>query len=905
MQQIISKISTQSIKLAQKRKLVFSFVDGDAEGDSNNKDLLGNKGAGLLAMSTLGLPVPPGFIVTTQVCNYFYANNSSYPSNLKNQVNKSLTKLEKAMHLKFGDINNPLLISVRSGAKASMPGMMDTILNVGLNDQTIQGLINKSKDARFGYDSYRRLISMYADVVLQVPMALFEQALSDLKRDLGIEIDTDLSADDLKILVNVYKKIIIKHGKQFPEDPIEQLWGAIGAVFNSWSNPRAKAYRELNAIPEDWGTAIIVQAMVFGNKGADCATGVAFTRNPSTGENKIFGEYMLNAQGEDVVAGVRTPLPLNSASDHIVSERASTLDRTFPDLYQQLSDISKKLESFFYATQDIEFTIESGKLFILQTRNAKVTAQAAVKIAVDMVSEGLITKEDALLRIEAEHIEHLLHPSLDPNVSKNIIANGLPASPGAASGQVVFSSKRAAEIFKIDGRKLILVRSETSAEDIQGMIVSEGILTCKGGLTSHAAVVARGMGKTCIAGCMTIHIDEQDRSFTAGSIIINEGDYITLDGTTGDVILGQIQTCPPTMSDDFKQIMYWVDNIRRLKVRTNADTSKDAKVGKQFGCDGIGLCRTEHMFFDPRRIDAIREMILADDAIERQKALDKILSMQKEDFIEIYSEMQDLPVTIRLLDPPLHEFIPQNDTELAELAERLGVNYEVLKRKADNLKETNPMLGHRGCRLGVSYPEIYKTQVRAIIETACELNNNLGFNIKPEIMIPLIGDYHELKYIVKYCDEEIHEVLKKYKLPLDYEIGTMIEVPRAALTADDIAKYADFFSFGTNDLTQTTLGISRDDCSSFLSRYLVEKIYAEDPFVTLDTNGVGELMKLALQKGKSTRTNLKCGICGEHGGDPRSVIFCHQIGLDYVSCSPYRVPIAKLAAAHAVLQNKK
>ncbi|MCM2276985.1 MAG: pyruvate, phosphate dikinase [Oligoflexia bacterium] len=892
------------------QKFVYFFGDGKADGQEHQKELLGGKGANLHGMTRLGLPVPPGFTITTDVCTYFYGNKKAYPKTLEPQLKAALAKVEKAMSRKFGSARNPLLVSVRSGARASMPGMMDTILNLGLNDQTVQGLIADSKDPRFSYDSYRRFVMMYSDVVLDVHSNHFETALENKKHERGVELDTELSAEDLQALVREFKQIVRANGKQFPEDPWEQLWGAIGAVFGSWMSPRAITYRKLNEIPEEWGTAVNVQSMVFGNMGDDCATGVAFTRDPSTGEKKFFGEFLINAQGEDVVAGIRTPQPINAASRHEGGENLPTLEETLPKPYKDLVKVYQKLEKHYRDMQDIEFTIERGRLFMLQTRNGKRTAQAALKIACDMVRERLITKPEAIMRVKPDQLDQLLHPTLDPKAKKTLLAKGLPASPGAASGQVVFDPDTAEKWVQELGRKVILVRLETSPEDIHGMSVAQGILTARGGMTSHAAVVARGMGKCCVSGCSAVRVSYELKEFSVGQTIIKEGDYITLDGGTGEVIQGQVATIAPTLNKDFQELMKWVDEVRQLKVRTNADTPNDARVAREFGAEGIGLCRTEHMFFEADRIDAVREMILADNLPGRERALEKIMPMQKGDFKGIFREMKGLPVTIRLLDPPLHEFIPHKDEELHELASKIDVSYERLKRKADTLHEFNPMLGHRGCRLGISYPEIYKTQIHAIMEAACELIRDEGFKIIPEIMIPLVGDWRELKFVGDYCIEEAERIIARFKaenkgFKAEYLIGTMIELPRAALTSGEIAKYGQFFSFGTNDLTQTTYGLSRDDSGMFLKDYLDAKIYEKDPFASLDPLGVGRLMKLSIEEGRATRPELKIGICGEHGGDPSSVTFCHDANLDYVSCSPYRVPIARLAAAQAAIANPR
>ena len=892
-----------------RQKFVYSFGGGKAEGNEKQKELLGGKGANLHGMTQLGLPVPPGFTLSTEICTHFYQNKKSYPDHLSAQVNHALSRVEKLMGRRFGDKKNPLLVSVRSGARASMPGMMDTILNLGLNDDTVEGLVEDSGDARFSYDSYRRFISMYSDVVLGIHSSQFESTLEDLKLSRGVEFDTELGANDLKLLIKQYKQIVRTQGKEFPEDPWEQLWGAVGAVFSSWMNPRAVTYRKLNDIADSWGTAVTIQSMVFGNMGPDCATGVAFTRDPSTGDKKFFGEFLINAQGEDVVAGIRTPQPINESSRHPSTEKLLTLEEAMPKAYRQLVTVYRKLEKHYRDMQDIEFTIERGRLYMLQTRNGKRTAAASFQIAVDMVKERLISKNEAILRIRPEQLDQLLHPCLDPKARKQVIAKGLPASPGAASGIVVFDPETAERRVETQGEKVILVRLETSPEDIHGMSVAQGILTARGGMTSHAAVVARGMGKCCVSGCSSIKVNEERKEFTVGLHTIREGDRITLDGSSGEVILGEVPTVSPTLNQNFVDLMTWADSVRQLQVRANADTPQDSRVARSFGAEGIGLCRTEHMFFDPKRIGAVREMILSNTLEERKKALGKILPMQKGDFKSIFREMKNLPVTIRLLDPPLHEFLPQDDEDMQALAIAMNVSLEQLKRKVDTLHEINPMLGHRGCRLGVSYPEIYRTQVRAIFEATCELNQEEGFNITPEIMIPLVGDWRELKFIRDYCIEEIDLVLSEFKKQgtkaPHYQIGTMIEIPRAALTASAIAQYASFFSFGTNDLTQTTFGLSRDDSAVFLKDYLDAKIFEKDPFASLDTSGVGRLMQIAIEEGRATDPKLKVGICGEHGGDPQSVAFCHAIGLDYVSCSPYRVPIARLAAAQAALLNPR
>ncbi|HEY5673521.1 MAG TPA: pyruvate, phosphate dikinase [Malonomonas sp.] len=883
-------------------KYVYAFGDGQADGDGSMRELLGGKGANLAEMTSIGLPVPPGFTLTTEVCSEFYARDCSYPEEVKSQLNSALQTLETLMGKGFGSRENPLLVSVRSGAPASMPGMMDTVLNLGLNDETIQGVITQSKDARFAYDSYRRFIQMYANVVMGMDGDILEHLLVQKKQIKGVELDTDLSAEDLQQLVVEFKaRYKLELGSDFPDDPHQQLWGAIGAVFGSWMNQRAVTYRRLHDIPAHWGTAVNVQAMVFGNMGSDCATGVAFTRDPSTGENYFYGEYLVNAQGEDVVAGTRTPQPLNK-SKHKPGDLPAMED-VLPDCYAQLVDIRDILEKHYREMQDIEFTIETGKLYMLQTRTGKRTAHAAIRIAVEMVKEGLISEREAVLRVKPEQLDQLLHPSIDPAAEKNIIAKGLPASPGAASGKVVFNADEAEEQKRLK-QKVILVRIETSPEDIHGMHAAQGILTARGGMTSHAAVVARGMGKCCVAGCGDLKIDyEKQRFITKSGQTVKRGDIITLDGSAGEVILGDMPKVQSSVSGDFAVLMGWADKFRRLKVRTNADTPHDSKVAREFGAEGIGLCRTEHMFFEGARIQAVREMILAENLAGRKKALAKILPMQKGDFIGIFREMKGLPVTIRLLDPPLHEFLPQNDDEISELAASMGVSFSLLKETVEELHEFNPMLGHRGCRLGITYPEVYDMQVQAIMEAACELVKDEGFEIVPEIMIPLVAHVNELKILRANAVKIAESVLASYGVRVDYQIGTMIELPRAALMADMIAQEADFFSFGTNDLTQTTYGLSRDDAGRFLPAYIENGVFLSDPFVRLDRKGVGQLVKLGTERGRQTRPELKVGICGEHGGEPSSVEFCHQIGLDYVSCSPYRVPIARLAAAHAALQD--
>ncbi len=880
-------------------KHVYFFGDGQAEGSSGMRNLLGGKGANLAEMTSIGLPVPAGFTITTEVCTEYYENNRQYPAGLSEEVSQHLAHVEQLMGKTFGDRDNPLLVSVRSGGRASMPGMMDTVLNLGLNDETVQGIITQSNDARFAYDSYRRFVQMYANVVMGMNGDQLEDLLEEMKDERGVELDTDLSADDLKQLVGLFKNSVKETlGSAFPEDPQEQLWGAISAVFGSWMNPRANTYRRLHNIPASWGTAVNVQAMVFGNMGDDCATGVAFTRNPSTGENLFFGEFLVNAQGEDVVAGIRTPQPINVAGG---DGSLPSMEEVMPESYKQLMQIQQSLEKHYRDMQDIEFTIEKGHLYMLQTRTGKRTAKAAIQIAVEMVKEGLISEKEAILRVSPDQLDQLLHPSLDPNAARQVIAKGLPASPGAASGQVVFCANEAEAAAK-EGRKVILVRIETSPEDIHGMHAAQGILTARGGMTSHAAVVARGMGKCCVSGCGEIRVNYAEESFSApGGLRVKKGDILTLDGSTGEVMLGEVPTVQPELTGEFSTLMEWVDKIRRLRVRTNADTPQDSKLAREFGAEGIGLCRTEHMFFDAERIMAVREMILAGDREGRKRALAKILPMQKGDFLGIFREMKDLPVTIRLLDPPLHEFLPHTPADIEELAKGIDVAPQILQAKVDSLHEFNPMLGHRGCRLGISYPEIYDMQVRAIMEAACELVRDDGFTIIPEIMIPLVAHVKELAILRQNAIRVADEVIARYGVKVEYLIGTMIELPRAALTADEIATEADFFSFGTNDLTQTCFGLSRDDSGMFLPSYVEQEILPIDPFVAIDPDGVGLLIKMGCEKGRQTRPEIKLGICGEHGGEPSSVIFCHNAGLDYVSCSPFRVPIARLAAAHAVL----
>ena len=883
-------------------KCVYFFGNGKAEGSADQKNLLGGKGANLAEMTNLGVPVPAGFTISTETCVHYYENNQTYPQGLKAEVEENLAKLEKAMGMEFNNPQNPLLVSVRSGARVSMPGMMDTVLNLGLNEEVIAGLIKKTSNPRFAWDSYRRFIQMYSNVVMGMDSEALEHILENKKKEKGVELDTDLTADDLKSLVPAFiQKVKEVTGKDFPTDPHEQLWGAISAVFDSWNTTRAIKYRQLNNIPDTWGTAVNVQAMVYGNMGDDCATGVAFTRDPSTGERKFFGEYLINAQGEDVVAGIRTPQPINKAGKK--DNDAVSLEEAMPEIYKELVEIYQKLEKHYRDMQDIEFTIQNKKLFMLQTRNGKRTAKAAFKIAVDMVKEGLIDKATAVSRIEPAQLDQLLHPMFDPKADKNLIAKGLPASPGAAVGKVVFSAHEAERLAEA-GEKVILVRIETSPEDIGGMNAAQGILTARGGMTSHAAVVARGMGKCCVAGCGAVSINYKTKSFEVGGTVVKAGDIISLDGSAGEVYLGAVKTITPELGGDFSTLMSWADEIRTLGVRTNADTPADAQLARDFGAEGIGLTRTEHMFFEEDRIKAMREMILSSDEAGREKALAKLLPMQKADFKGIFEAMQGLPVTIRLLDPPLHEFLPHEDDKIRELAKEMNISVEQLETKVESLKELNPMLGHRGCRLAVTYPEIARMQARAIIEAACEVVKEKGLKVLPEIMIPLACDVEELKLLKQEIISIADSIVKEYGVSLEYKIGTMIEIPRAALLADEIAKEAEFFSFGTNDLTQMTFGFSRDDAGVFLPEYVSKKILADDPFQTLDQSGVGKLVHMATSLGRKINPSLKVGICGEHGGDPRSIEFCHKNNLNYVSCSPYRVPIARLAAAQAAISSK-
>jgi pyruvate,orthophosphate dikinase len=882
-------------------KWVYSFGRERREGSASMKALLGGKGANLAEMCSLGLPVPPGFAITTGVCTHFYAHDRSYPADLEPQVTDALKLVEAEAGLRFGDPENPLLVSVRSGAPISMPGMMDTVLNLGLNDRTVEGLVRASGDRRFAFDSYRRFIQMYGDVVLGIDHYLFEEKLQELKDAKGVRFDTDLDAQALASLVKAYEAIVQQEtGEPFPQDPKAQLWGAIGAVFGSWMTARAVTYRKLNDIPAAMGTAVNVQAMVFGNMGDDCATGVAFTRNPSTGEKAVYGEFLVNAQGEDVVAGIRTPHSLSAAMARAGGQAGTSMEETIPQSYRELEEVFAKLEAHYRDMQDIEFTIQRKKLYVLQTRTGKRTAPAALKVAVDMAAEGLISQEEAVRRIDPASLDQLLHPTLDPQAERKIIARGLPASPGAVSGKVVFSAEQA-EKLAADGDKVILVRIETSPDDIHGMSVAEGIVTARGGMTSHAAVVARGMGKACVCGVGELAIVYADKAFTVRGQRVEEGDLITIDGGDGTIMLGRIPTVDPKLSGDFATVMEWADRVRRLRVRANAETPLDARTALRFGAEGIGLCRTEHMFFQPQRILAMQEMILAADADGRKAALAKLLPMQRADFVELFEIMGARPVTIRLLDPPLHEFLPHDAAGIDSLAEALAVEPKLLRRRVAELREANPMLGLRGCRLGILFPEISEMQARAVFEAAVEVHRKNGQTVIPEIMVPLVAMAKELEILKQRIDAVAREVMAESGQEIDYQVGTMIELPRAALRAADIAGHAAFFSFGTNDLTQMTLGLSRDDSGRFMEAYLKAEIFPADPFQTLDQSGVGELVRLAVERGRQTRPDLKLGICGEHGGDPASVRFCHRAGLDYVSCSPYRVPIARLAAAQAAL----
>ncbi|TIU51317.1 MAG: pyruvate, phosphate dikinase [Mesorhizobium sp.] len=886
-------------------KWVFTFGDGAAEGRAGDKNLLGGKGANLAEMCSLGLPVPPGFTITTEVCNAYYANGRTYPAGLEADVAVALDHIGRLTGRRFGDPSKLLLVSVRSGARASMPGMMDTVLNLGLNDETVEALASDSGDARFAYDSYRRFIQMYSDVVMGLDHEVFEEILEDQKASLGHELDTELTAIEWQGVIALYKaKVEEELGRAFPQDPHEQLWGAIGAVFSSWMNNRAITYRRLHDIPESWGTAVNVQAMVFGNMGETSATGVAFTRNPSTGEKQLYGEFLVNAQGEDVVAGIRTPQNITEAARIAAGSDKPSLQKLMPDAFQSFVTISDSLEKHYRDMQDLEFTIERGKLWMLQTRSGKRTAKAALRIAVEMARDGLITKEEAVTRIDPASLDQLLHPTIDPKAARDVIGVGLPASPGAATGEIVFSSGDAEDL-KTQGRKAILVRIETSPEDIHGMHAAEGILTTRGGMTSHAAVVARGMGKPCVSGAGSLRVDYRAGTLLSMGQTFRKGDIITIDGGNGQVLKGSVAMLQPELSGDFAAIMEWADAVRRMKVRTNAETPLDARMARSFGAEGIGLCRTEHMFFDGARIVAMREMILADTEKDRRAALAKLLPMQRSDFLELFEIMAGLPVTIRLLDPPLHEFLPKTEAELAEVAVAMNVSPDKLRQRTEALHEFNPMLGHRGCRLAVSYPEIAEMQARAIFEAAVEAGKKAGALVVPEIMVPLVGLVKELDYVKARIDAVAKSVMDESGVKIDYLTGTMIELPRAAIRAHVIAESAEFFSFGTNDLTQTTFGISRDDAASFLETYRQKGIIEQDPFVSLDIDGVGELVRMAAQKGRATRPGIKLGICGEHGGDPSSIRFCEEVGLDYVSCSPYRVPIARLAAAQAAVHAAK
>ncbi|MBX3541037.1 MAG: pyruvate, phosphate dikinase [Chelatococcus sp.] len=886
-------------------KWVYTFGDGRAEGEAGMKNLLGGKGANLAEMSNLGLPVPPGFTITTEVCTYFYENGQSYPPDLAAAVDAALAHVGGLAGKTFGDEANPLLVSVRSGARASMPGMMDTVLNLGLNDVTVEAVAKAAGDERFAWDSYRRFITMYSDVVLGVGHHHFEEALELYKERKGLDLDTDLTAQDWKVLVKSYKDIVQKElGKPFPQDPSEQLWGAIGAVFGSWMNARANKYRELHGIPSSWGTAVNVQSMVFGNMGDSSATGVAFTRNPSTGERALYGEFLINAQGEDVVAGIRTPQDITEAARIASGSNKPSLEKEMPAAYAELVRIYGLLERHYRDMQDLEFTIENGKLWMLQTRNGKRTAKAALRIAVELAAEGLITEEEAVTRVEPAALDQLLHPTIDPKAERKVLATGLPASPGAASGEIVFTSEEAEEAKKA-GRKVILVRVETSPEDIHGMHAAEGILTTRGGMTSHAAVVARGMGKPCVSGAGSLRVDGTAGTMIAAGVTLKRGEIITIDGGTGQVLNGKVKMLEPELSGEFGTLMGWADKVRRMKVRANAETPLDARTARTFGAEGIGLCRTEHMFFNGERILAVREMILADDEAGRRAALAKLLPMQRADFVELFTIMQGLPLTIRLLDPPLHEFLPRTDEEVAEVAASTGTSVAKLNARAHELHEFNPMLGFRGVRLAVAFPEIAEMQARAIFEAAVEAGKATGQPVTPEIMVPLVMTRAELDLTKERIDAMAKAVARETGVTVAYQVGTMIELPRAAIKAGDIAGTAEFFSFGTNDLTQTTLGISRDDAGSFLGSYTAKGILPADPFVTIDVEGVGELVKLAAERGRAERPGIKLGICGEHGGDPASVAFCETVGLDYVSCSPYRVPIARLAAAQAALAGRK
>ncbi len=881
-------------------KWIYTFGDGKAEGTAAMRELLGGKGANLAEMASLGLPVPPGFTVTTEVCTYFTTHDSSYPDDMEDELTAAMAGLEILLGSRFGEADNPLLVSVRSGARASMPGMMDTVLNLGLNDETVAGLAKRSGDERFAYDSYRRFIQMYGDVVLGVEHHMFEDLLEDLKEDRAANLDTDLTAGDWMKLVEQYLATVEDElGRPFPQDPIEQLWGAVGAVFGSWMNTRAKTYRRLHAIPEKWGTAVNVQAMVFGNMGDDCATGVCFTRNPSTGDNHFFGEYLVNAQGEDVVAGIRTPQPLTEAEKDEQGSDLPSMEEVMPTLFKELDDVREHLEAHYKDMQDMEFTIQQGRLWMLQTRTGKRTVKAAIKIACDMVDERLISETEAVMRVDPAQLDQLLHPTLDPDAERNIIGHGLPSSPGAAAGKIVFTADEA-EVWVGRGEGVILVRTETSPEDIHGMHVAKGILTTRGGMTSHAAVVARGMGRPCVSGAGDMRVDYENKKLISLGEEYAEGELLTIDGSTGQVMLGEVPTLQPELTGDFGRLMEWADAARTMGVRANAETPADAETARNFGAEGIGLSRTEHMFFDPERIIHMREMILATSERARRAALDKLLPCQRQDFLDLFRIMEGLPVTIRLLDPPLNEFLPNTLEEIEDVAEASGVDVALVKARKLELDEANPMLGHRGCRLGITYPEIYEMQARAIFEAAATMVAE-GKSVVPEVMVPLIVDRPEFDMLKRIIDETAHAVEKEKGDKFSYLIGTMIELPRACLKAGSIAETAEFFSFGTNDLTQTTYGFSRDDAAPFLEVYQDKGVMPVDPFMTIDVDGVGELVRLGCEKGRATRPDIKLGICGEHGGDPVSVRFCHEVGLTYVSCSPFRVPIARLSAAQAAI----
>ena len=881
---------------------VYRFGGGVSDGGKGDRNLLGGKGANLAEMASIGLPVPPGFTISTEFCAVYYDEGGQFPQGLRDEVATGLAHIEGVTGKTFGDAADPLLVSVRSGARASMPGMMDTVLNLGLNDETVEGLAATSEDARFAWDSYRRFIQMYADVVLELDHGAFEEALEIAKEDQGFTLDTELSADDLRALVAEYKGLVEKQwGKPFPQDVHDQLWGAVGAVFGSWQSERAKVYRRLNDIPAAWGTAVNIQAMVFGNMGETSATGVAFTRDPSKGDRAYYGEFLINAQGEDVVAGIRTPQYLTKVAREEAGAKPASMEEAMPEVYAELAAVFDRLETHYRDMQDIEFTVEQTKLWMLQTRSGKRTAKAALKIAVDMANEGLITREEAILRVDPMALDQLLHPTLDPDAPRDVIAKGLPASPGAASGTVVFDADTA-EKRNAAGDKVILVRTETSPEDIHGMHAAQGILTARGGMTSHAAVVARGMGRPCVSGAGSLSISAKDRVMKVAGREIREGDTITIDGTSGEVMFGAVATVQPELAGDFGVLMEWADGVRRLKVRANAETPLDCQTARDFGAEGVGLCRTEHMFFDADRITAVRQMILATDEAGRRTALERLLPAQRSDFTAIFEVMAGLPVTVRLLDPPLHEFLPHEENEFAEVAAAAGIDIDVLKRRAAELHEFNPMLGHRGCRLGVTYPEIYETQARAIFEAALDVAEKTGAAPIPEVMIPLVATKRELDLMKTVVDRAAQAVFAERGNTIEYLVGTMIELPRAALKAGEIAETGEFFSFGTNDLTQTTLGVSRDDAARFLGAYVEQGIYAKDPFVSIDVEGVGELIEMAVERGRRTRPDIKLGICGEHGGDPASIAFCEKVGLDYVSASPYRVPIARLAAAQAALK---